>query len=310
MQPITDQPLKVLISFHYWKAHDLDVEASRWPEGTMLFGDSGAFSAYTQGAEIDPDEYAEWIKRWAHRLTVYANLDNLSHPERSLDNQKRLEDVHGLRPLPTFHVGDPWEHLEHFMDGYQYIALGGMVGESPKVLMQWLVACFKRARARDAGHVFHGFGLTREATLANFPWYSVDSSSWAMGQRHGTVWLWNDREHRLERTRLGNPKIMRHAAQFRANGADPELLFDRSKWSVKVRGHLVRHNAACWWRAEQWIRQRHELVECEGRAPGLHLYLADGVPYNFYDLQIDHLANPDLPIPYRDVPRSGQRGDG
>lgn len=301
-QGVTEQPMKCLVSFHYWKAHDLDAEMARWEPGAMLFGDSGAFSAYTVGAQVDVDEYAEWIKRWAHLFTVYANLDDLSHPERSMANQRRLES-YGLSPLPTFHVGDPWEHLEEFMDRYTYIALGGMVGESLRVLMQWLVECFKRARARDAGHVFHGFGLTREVALTSFPWYSVDSTSWGMGQRFGKVWLWNDRAHRLERCKLGDPTIMRHAAAIRANGADPTLLLDRTKWTIKVRGHLVRQNAAAWWRAEEWLRRRHGPIECAGRTPGLHLYLADGVPYNYYDMVIDHLANPDLPIPYRDVPR-------
>ena len=45
------------------------------------FLDSGAFSAFTQGAEIDIQEYIEFIKEHKDYLEAYANLDVIGDAE-------------------------------------------------------------------------------------------------------------------------------------------------------------------------------------------------------------------------------------
>ena len=63
-------PKNALVSFHYFGKGDLDRLA-----GLRVIGDSGAYSAKMQGAEIKNDELAEWIHKWKHRLIWAAALD-------------------------------------------------------------------------------------------------------------------------------------------------------------------------------------------------------------------------------------------
>ena len=168
--------LRILLSYHYYKDTDLDALFAKYftapyPE---VFADSGAFSAASQGAYIDIADYAAWVKRWAHLLTVHSNLDVIGDAAATDRNQKTLEDM-GLDPLPVFHTGSDMAHLDALLDRYQYIALGGMVPymRFPKRIMPWLIKCFKLAQGRA---VFHGFGATSWTVVKSFPWYSVDSS--------------------------------------------------------------------------------------------------------------------------------------
>ena len=53
-----------------------------------LFLDSGAFSAETQGAKIDIQEYIDFIKEHQDVIEVYANLDVIGDPVSTWKNQK------------------------------------------------------------------------------------------------------------------------------------------------------------------------------------------------------------------------------
>lgn len=62
MTATDSQPPKFLLSYHYFKSEDLDALVEQMPVRPMLFADSGAYSAYSQGAVIDIKEYAAWLK--------------------------------------------------------------------------------------------------------------------------------------------------------------------------------------------------------------------------------------------------------
>jgi hypothetical protein len=69
------------------------------------------------------------------------------------------------------------------LDGYPFIALGGLVGASRKVLQAWLDRMWGKYLTRSDGAPrlkVHGFGLTDFKLMARYPWFSIDSSSWAM----------------------------------------------------------------------------------------------------------------------------------
>jgi hypothetical protein len=154
-----------------------------------FFADSGAHSARTLGIDLRIDDYAAWIKRWAPWFTIYANLDVIGAPERTRDNQRHLEQAHGLHPMPVYHTGEPIEVLQRYIDeGYTYIALGKLLGNPWKRLRPWLQRAFEVA---DGRAVFHGFGLTVWDALREFPFYSVDSSSWGSGVRFGALKLFH-----------------------------------------------------------------------------------------------------------------------
>jgi len=270
------QPAKFLLSYHYFKKMDLDELVAGMGTRPMLFADSGAYSAWTQGAEVKVKEYATWLKRWEHLLSVYVNLDVIRDAEATASNQ-RLIEREGLQPIPVFHTGSDMAVLDGLAKQYPYIALGGMVGSPGAACLRWSAACMKRTQ--DEGTVFHGFGQTRKALIESLPWYSVDSSSWGSGHRFGAVDLWTGRQ--FVKVRVGDTKsVYKYAAEIRQLGVDPACIADRGRYHQRF---AIRISAASWHAYEAHLRRRHGAVPCKDRSNGLHLYLVDGAKDNLQE---------------------------
>jgi hypothetical protein len=166
-----------------------------------LFLDSGAFSAWTQGISINIQEYIDFIKEHQDIIEVYANLDVIAKgntlaskeeaAKQTLRNQRIMEKA-GLKPLPVFHIGEPFRYLEGYLKKYDYICLGGMVGKPKSTLVPWLNKCFGEYLCDGKGLPkvkVHGFGLTSLPLMLQFPWYSVDSTSWVTTGRMGSIYV-------------------------------------------------------------------------------------------------------------------------
>lgn len=157
-----------------------------------IFLDSGAYSAFTKNVKIDIDEYINFIKEYEQFLEVYATLDNIKDPEITYQNQKYMESK-GLKPLPCFHYKEPVGYLERYLnEGYDYIALGGMVPISTRNLIEWLDVLFDKFLTNDVGKAIikvHGFGLTSIPLVLRYPWFSIDSTSWIITGSFGAVFV-------------------------------------------------------------------------------------------------------------------------
>lgn len=158
-----------------------------------IFLDSGAFSAWSKGVEINIDEYIQFIKDNEEFIEVYANLDVIGDAEATYKNQKYMESK-GLKPLPCYHIGEPIEYLFRYLqEGYDYIALGGMVSKTTQSqLVHWLDTLFSKHLTDAKGYPtvkIHGFGITSLKLLLRYPWYSVDSTSWVKTGRFGAVFI-------------------------------------------------------------------------------------------------------------------------
>ena len=252
---INNADFKILLSYHYYKNYDLDeVLRDKFDEPfPQIFIDSGAYSAFSVGAEIDLREYADFLKRNRHRITTYANLDSIGDAARTLENQKRLEDM-GLRPLPVFHTGESWSYLEHYIENYNYIALGGMVPylKDHKRLMPWLIRAFKMAQDRS---VFHGFGCTNFNITRSLPWYSIDSSSWLSGARFGNIPLFDLKAGKFISVTLRNYReIYRYANLIREHSYEPDVFAEASK-NTHAANYTI--SALAYMRAEAWLRSHH-----------------------------------------------------
>lgn len=247
--------LRILLSYHYFKDHDLDtvIPQKFAPPYPQIFADSGAFSAYSQGATIAWRDYAAWLKQYRHWFVTMANLDVIGDPAASARNQASLEDA-GLPVLPVFHTGEPWSVLEGLLARYRYIALGGMVPylrEWKTKLMPWLVRCFKLARDRA---VFHGFGCTAWEVVKALPWYSVDSSSWGQGFRYGQIPLFDWHRGWFRECQLGDPRSVGQVAPLIRNlGFDPQDFAVRAR---NTRAHNCGIAALSYCLAAAWLQKR------------------------------------------------------
>jgi hypothetical protein len=164
-----------------------------------IFMDSGAFSMFTRGIEVNLQEYADYLQDNHDVIHVASNLDVIGRDKEaeSYANQKVLEDM-GANIMPVHHARDSDYWLEKYLDeGYDYIFLGGMVPETGKYLRLWLDRIWENHLVNEDGTAkvkVHGFGLTTLDLINRYPWYSVDSTSWVMASRFGQIFL--DLEHR------------------------------------------------------------------------------------------------------------------
>ena len=273
---------RILLSYWYYKNVDLDALFAKYFSKPYpdVFADSGAFSAQSQGVSITCREYADWVKRWQHLFSVYANLDVIGNTEATWNNQCRLEGM-DLAPLPVFHTGSDWAELERLIDLYPYIALGGMVPymRYTDKIMPFLIKAFRMAEGKT---VFHGFGATSWVVLKSLPWYSVDSSSWGQGFRYGQIPLFDEKRGRFVNADLGNRvHWKKHSKLVRSLGFNPLDFADRSR---NDRAKICAISALSFMKAERWLRKRHGEIQIprrEDEGAVLRLHLADANPNRY-----------------------------
>lgn len=166
-------------------------------DGVKVFLDSGAFSAYTKGIEVNLPGYCDYIKRNRDIIEEVDGalcasvLDGIGDPLKTWQNQQAMEEQ-GVRPLPCFHYGEDERYLEWYIKNYDYITLGGMVPISTPQLIHWLDRIWDKYLTDGSGRPrlkVHGFGLTTQYLMERYPWYSVDSSSWVQIAANGGILL-------------------------------------------------------------------------------------------------------------------------
>lgn len=178
----------------------------------QLFIDSGAFSAWTKGKEIDVDEYIDFINKNKDYITIAASVDKIpgeprtsevASPEQVVQAAEqtwenflymRSKIIDKSKLLYTFHTGEPWEFLKQaleYKDEYgkiDYIAFGGLVGKNKDIQKAFIDKCFEIIKASSNPNIkVHGFGLTRLGYLEQYPFYSADSTAWLMTAINGSI---------------------------------------------------------------------------------------------------------------------------
>ncbi len=179
--------------------------------GVDLMLDSGAHSLYNEFVQKEKDKrkrnyawseskefwdyvdkYAEFIKAHEKFLSCYINVDVIFNPEQSWEVLKYLENKHGLSPLPVVHYGTDLKWLQKHIDaGYDYIGLGGLGQEVSKAsYFAWADKAFDMIcdqSSRLPKVKIHGFAMTSLTLMLRYPWYSVDSTTWVVHGRNGSV---------------------------------------------------------------------------------------------------------------------------
>jgi hypothetical protein len=139
--------------------------------------DSGAFSAFSSGVEIDLQAYIDCCQELLATdptLTEVFALDVIGDWKASLKNAEEMWRQ-GVEAIPCFHYGEPWDLLKGLAKDYPKIALGGCVGKKDKD--KFALQCFARVWPKKV----HGFGFGSEKSIMTIPFHSVDATNWEMG---------------------------------------------------------------------------------------------------------------------------------
>lgn len=175
------------------------------------FFDSGSFTLWTLAKEYQQEhkcgefdfyqtqEFFDYLETYANFITkhkeafdYYANVDVIPNPELTWRSQRILEDKYDLRPVPVVHYPTDTKWLKFYLDKkYDFIALGGLVGSTDTPgCRRWLNACFDIVcdnPQRLPRVKIHGFGVLTYELLFRYPFYSIDSTTWAQVGAYGGI---------------------------------------------------------------------------------------------------------------------------
>jgi len=193
-------PKNILVSYEYKNA----LTPVKWTPEYLIF-DSGAFSAWSAGKKVDVVGYADWAVEASKNFprVVCVNMDVIpgqfgrtsTAAERkagmalSLKNADYLRS-RGLDVMEVFHQDEPREFLDLLISRQTE---KGVLGISPRNDVQvgrkieWqktLTSYLFQTRGKNFPRT-HGLAVTSFDMLANFPYYSTDSSTWSSPFRFG-----------------------------------------------------------------------------------------------------------------------------
>lgn len=157
-------------------------------EDFCLLLDSGGFVARLRGVEINVYDYVEYLNKYNVKMAF--NLDTLSL-EETLKNQEILDKETNTYIIPVYHKGEYEldisngnKIIDSWVEKYPYISIGGLVDNTTKREEKTKIIDHVFVRTRDKTKV-HGLGCTNMTMMSQWPWYSVDSTSWLAVARFG-----------------------------------------------------------------------------------------------------------------------------
>ena len=170
----------------------------------LLVLDSGAYSAWVQKRPVLLDDYIEYIKANQEHIDHYINLDVIpgefgrvptsdeveKSAQEGWDNMMRMRDA-GLDPVPVYHQGERIEWLWRMMDEAKcdYIGISPANDRHTPQKRIWLDMVFDFITDDDGMPLIktHGFGVTSVPLICRYPWYTADSTTWALMGGYGKV---------------------------------------------------------------------------------------------------------------------------
>jgi hypothetical protein len=181
-----------LVSFHYQKCAENVIGLKKIGiSGIKIALDCGAFSANTQGVEINFLNYEKFIQKNLLSIDWYTNLDIIGNGPASYENFIRMKKA-GLNPMPIFHLGTPKKFLQHYLEVADYIGISlrkkvsvpDSIVELDQLWSGVLTDTHGYPRAK-----YHLFGVSSARIISRYSWYSADGAGWALSSGFGSIFV-------------------------------------------------------------------------------------------------------------------------
>lgn len=219
---------KRLTSYHYVSESNMKkFKKARKDEEVHLIMDSGAFSAWSTGAEICIDKYIEFLESHHKNIDVIVNLDVIPGGKNKKPSREEIESaakegwenyekicqskVPKEKVLHIFHSGEEFKWLEKMVNEMDYIGLSPSNKNTTEQNIKWLDKCMKYVCNKDGVPKvkFHGFAVTSHRLMTRYPWWSVDSSSWAIQAGLGMIYVpnWDKKNSKWDYTVCHNVSV-------------------------------------------------------------------------------------------------------
>lgn len=182
----------VLESFAYFAPQQIQqVKCSK-----MFLLDSGAFTFLNSSKTVDFDDYIDRYARFIVendiRYFFELDIDDIVGYDKVKEYRRTLERKTGRRCIPVFHKSRGLDEYKRMVKEYDYIAIGGIaIGNIQRDKYRFFTPLLDIAH--HAGCKVHGLGFTNTELLHQYPFDSVDSTSWLSGARFGQVYRFDGR---------------------------------------------------------------------------------------------------------------------
>ena len=228
----------ILISYAYW-TENIVKALKKWEGCYRLYLDSGAFTAYKQGKEIDFEEYCAFVKSPPVPIERYFMLDKIGDPKVTKINLEKMLKK-GLNPVPIFTRGEEPKELDNFYKVSDLVGLGGIAGTiNAKQYVKWFEQTLRKGRK------VHWLGFAQRDFILYFKPTSFDSTVWVSGCRYGYIIIFHDNTWRkCTRVDIIDGKFKREIAEL---GFDYNELKKAENWHrVSLESYIGKIMAVSW----------------------------------------------------------------
>ena len=271
-----------LMSYEYLKGKGYS-QLKKYPD-MHLFIDSGAYT-YITNPEFEEYTVEQWEEQivkylaWAkkHKNSIFAiadlDLQYLVGNEKVYEWRKKYFEPFMLEtgiPVCFIYHEEGLDQWEYMCKRYPYIGLSlnvdGNIDEAD------LREKFRIAEKYNT--LIQGMASTRTAMLTQYPFYTVDSTTWNVGLKYGEISVWNETKmSRIKKTEFESkafPIISRYDRKF-----DFDLIREEDKTE------MIRVNAYAFIQAEKYIhdRLRSKMYWFKARAQKVN---QDNLPEDFF----------------------------
>lgn len=182
-----------------------DCEPAAVSVAVRVMLDSGAYSCWKRGEELDLDQYIDYLLEHHEHLWAYVALDEIPgtpnvRPSRdeiiraaeiSYENTCRMVEA-GLSPMPVFHQGEPFKYLDRLLDdGFDFVGISPANDRNTSEKRRWLDEVFAHLCGPHGYPEIktHGLGFTTPNIALRYPWYSFDSITWLSAGGFGSIYI-------------------------------------------------------------------------------------------------------------------------
>lgn len=225
------QPYSVLrgadILSSYYYCQSIPGLVKEIPNMRNFLLDSGIFTFINSGKYVNMDEYirnyAAFIREHNIRDYVELDVDQIEGVEQTRRIRDKLENLVGWQSIPVWHTVRGTESFIQDCKDYDRICLGFFLTEGLSTRVTEKYAPKMISLAHQHKCKIHGLGFTKTTLLPKFHFDSVDSSTWSMGKRYGSLSVFDQETKRMK-------QVVRPPG-MKANGAIVEK-YNLQQWRL------------------------------------------------------------------------------
>jgi hypothetical protein len=186
------------------------------PEREIML-DSGAFSAWSKGSEVDLDDllsiYSEMVEKYADKFRYMwlINLDKIPGERGRSGTKEEIAEAIKISDrnfeilskefpgmvIPVFHQDESNARLREVCQQSKYICLSPRNDVKEKERRNWAQ---QKHQLVPPEKWTHGLATTGEFMMKEAPWRSVDSATWTQVAGYGKIMVYNEGEFFMNNT--------------------------------------------------------------------------------------------------------------